>query len=82
MANTTTITINMDKDVVNKLKKLAASQKQKKGFLGKTITMATNEYIKKGEQEEIRVRQLRKLEKGYKMGKILIKHRSELYDRH
>ena len=77
----TTITINMDSEVVKELRMLASKEKQKKGFLGKTITEATKRYLSETEQEVIRNRQLSKMEKGYNMGKILIKHRSELYDR-
>ncbi|MDO8460346.1 MAG: hypothetical protein Q7S74_04510 [Nanoarchaeota archaeon] len=77
----TTITINMDTEVLNKLRKLAITKKQKKGFLGKVISEATKEYLKEREQEEIAERQLKKMKIGYHMGKILIKHRDELYDR-
>ena len=77
----TTITINIETEVLNKLRKLASAEKQKKGFLGKVISEATKEYILEKEQEEIAKRQLEKMEIGYKMGKILIKHRDELYDR-
>ena len=38
---TETIMVNVGKDVMDKLRKLAAKEKQKKGFLGKTITEAT-----------------------------------------
>ena len=77
----TTVTINIDTEVLNKLRELAIAEKQKKGFLGKVISEATKEYLKEREQEEIRKRMLKKLNKGYHMGKILIKHRDELYDR-
>ena len=77
----TTITISIDTGVLNKLRALAVAEKQKKGFLGKVISEATKEYLKEREQEEIRERMLKKLDRGYKMGKILIKHRDELYDR-
>jgi len=78
---TKTITINIEKEVLDKLRDLALKEKTKKGFLGKTITEATKKYLKEKEQEKIAKRQLEKMEKGYNMGKILIKHRSELYDR-
>lgn len=77
----TTITINMDREVLKRLRELAVAEKQKKGFLGKIISEATKEYLKDREQEEIAERQLKRMESGYKMGKILIKHRDELYDR-
>ena len=78
---TETITINMEKKVIDKLRSMAKKEKQKKGFLGRTITEATKKYISEKEQEEIAKKQLRKMERGYNMGKILIKHRSELYER-
>ena len=77
----TTITINMQTEVLKKLRRLAVAEKQKKGFLGKVISEATKEYIKEKEQEEIRKRMLEKLNRGYHMGRILIKNREELYDR-
>jgi len=81
MVQTTTITVNVEKDVVDKLRKLASKEKQKKGFLGRTISEATKKYVEEKEQEEIAKRQMKKMEKGYDMGKILVKHRDELYDR-
>ena len=78
---TETITINVGKDVITKLRKLAQKEKRKKGFLGRTITEATERYLDGREQEELRKRALQRLRKGYNMGKIVIKHRSELYDR-
>jgi len=76
-----TVTINMDAEVVRKLRKLAAAQKQKKGFMGKVISEATKKYLHEREQEAVRRRALERLRKGYHMGKLKIKHRSELYDR-
>jgi len=81
MAETSTITINIDNGALEKVRKLAMLQKQRKGFLGKFISNAVREYVKKIEQEEIRKKALERLEKGFHMGKIKIKHRSELYDR-
>ena len=76
----TTITINIETEVLKKLRELASAEKQKKGFLGKVISEATKEYLKEKEQDEIARRQLEKMEKGYKMGKILIKNRDDIYD--
>ena len=78
---TETITVSVGKDVMNKLRKMAEKEKQKKGFLGRTITEATRKHIKEKEQEEIRKDLLERLRKGYHMGRLKIKHRSELYDR-
>ena len=77
----TTITVNMETEVLGKLRKLAMTEKQKKGFLGRVISEAVKEYLNDKEQEKIARRQLEKMKKGYHMGKILIKHRDELYDR-
>jgi len=76
----TTITINIETEVLKKLRELASAEKQKKGFLGRVISEATKEYLKEKEQDEIARRQLEKMEKGYKMGKILIKNRDDIYD--
>jgi len=78
---TETITINIEKEVISELRKLASKEKQKKGFLGRTITAATKNYLEEQKQKEIAKRQIALMEKGFNMGKILIKHRSELYDR-
>jgi predicted transcriptional regulator len=77
----TTITVNIDSNVLGKLKKLALAQKQKKGFLGRVISEAVGEYLSEQEQDEIAARQLKKMRKGYDMGRNLIKHRDELHDR-
>ena len=82
MAQGITITINMEKEVLDKLKKLASKEQKKKGFLGKTITEATKKYIEEREQEETRERLISVFKKGHNMGKILIKNRDELYDRY
>ena len=76
------VTINMEKEVLDKLKKLASKEQRKKGFLGRTITEATKRYLEEKEQNQIAEREVEKMRKGYEMGKILIKHRDELYDRY
>ncbi|HLC31809.1 MAG TPA: hypothetical protein VJK51_04010 [Candidatus Nanoarchaeia archaeon] len=77
----TRITIRIETDVLQKLRELALAEKQKKGFLGRVISEAIKNYLKKREQVEIARRQLERMMKGYHMGKLLIKHRDELYDR-
>ncbi len=77
----TTITINMDSEIVKELKKLAAAQKHKKGFLGKTIATATKKWLEERKQQQIAKEMIALMERGFDMGKIKIKHRSELYDR-
>ena len=78
---TETITINMDKEVVRELRKLAKTQKQKKGYLGKSISIATKKWLEERRQEKIAKEMIELMERGFDMGKIKIKHRSELYDR-
>ena len=78
---TETITINMEKEVVKELRKLAKAQKQKKGFLGKSISVATKKWLEEKRQEKIAKEMIELMEKGFDMGKMKIKHRSELYDR-
>ena len=79
---TKTITINIDAEILAKLRKLAEREKKRKGFLGRTISEATAKYIREKEQEEIREGALERLKKGYNMGKLLIKKREDLYDRY
>ena len=76
---TQTITINMDKEVLEELRKQSDN---KKGFLGKTISKATREYLKEKKQEDARKSLLKKLEKGYNMGGLKIKSRDEIHDRY
>ena len=77
----TTITINMDAEVVRELKKLASNEKQKKGFLGRTITLATKKWLEERKQQQITKEMMALMEKGFDMGELKIKHRSGLYDR-
>ena len=78
---TETITVNIEKEVISELRKLASKGKQKKGFLGKSISTATKKWLEEKRQEEIAKEMIDLMEKGFDMGKIKIKHRSELYDR-
>jgi len=77
-----TITINLDDELNKKFREIV---KQKvgegKGTIGKAIEEAIVSWIEEKKQVEIRKRMLEKLNKGYRMGKILIKSRDELYDR-
>lgn len=76
-----TITVNIDAEVLKKLKELR-SENNKKGFLGETISLATKKYLEEKEEEQAKKRLLELLEKGYNMGKLKIKKREELYDRY
>lgn len=72
-----TITIVMDDEVEKKLRASVSG----KGALGNAITEATRKMLEDKEQEEIKARLKVLMKKGFKMGKILYKHRSELHDR-
>ena len=50
-------------------------------MIRKIMGEKTEKHLKEKEQEEIRKRMLERLNRGYHMGKILIKHRDEIYDR-
>jgi len=78
---TVTITTNIGKEAVEELRKRVEASERKKGLMGQIITIALLKYFQEKEQEEIAKRALERLKKGYHMGKNLIKHRDELYDR-
>ncbi len=76
------LTISLDKGTEAKLRRLASERhKGKKGSLSKVI----GEALEKLEAERERERAMKELfalaDKGFPMGKLLYKHRSELYDR-
>ncbi len=76
------LTISLDKGTEAKLRRLASERhKGKKGSLSKVI----GEALEKLEAESERERAMKELfalaDKGFPMGKLLYKHRSELYDR-
>lgn len=77
-----TITINASDKVENKFR---ATVKEtigsEKGSLGKAFDEAMLLWVKQKKKEKIRERALRRLQKGYSMGKLLYKNRSELYER-
>lgn len=77
-----TITATVDDKVEKKFRGVVKSRfGTGKGKIGQAITQAMSKWIHEVEQEKIRDEALAQLEKGYHMGKILYKHRSELYDR-
>lgn len=77
-----TITISVD-DVKEKefRKAVKNSFGEGKGKLGKAITQAMEKWTEETQQWQLRKKAIERLEKGYKMGKILYKERSELYER-
>jgi predicted transcriptional regulator len=76
-----TLTISLDDEVERKLRKVAKMViGEKKGYLGKAITEALKLWMEKIRKESIEERVLEELERGFEMGKILIKKREEIYE--
>lgn len=78
-----TITTTVDDAVETKFRK-AVKEKlgTGKGKLGKAVTEAMKSWAESAEQQKVREEAIKQLEKGFNWGgKILYKHRSELYDR-
>ncbi|MBN2127739.1 MAG: hypothetical protein JW703_05135 [Candidatus Diapherotrites archaeon] len=77
-----TLTLSLENEDETRLRVLAQEKYMgKKGSLSKVIS----EGLRKLEEETVRQRAIesliKKMNKGFDMGKIQIKHRSELYDR-
>lgn len=82
MAETETITINIDQLLSKKFRRLAAIKYGKrKGYLGMAIDSALNIWVKKQESEDIDLRAIEELRKGYNLGGIKYKNRGELHER-
>ncbi|MEA1925559.1 MAG: hypothetical protein U9M95_06795 [Candidatus Altiarchaeota archaeon] len=77
-----TITINVDDKVEEKFRKEAGDKyNRRKGYLGKAVTEAMDKWIRERRQKEISRRQLEILDKGFDLGEIEYKKRSELYEK-
>lgn len=64
-----TITVNVDDEVYEKFRKLAAEERNgKKGFLGDAITNAMSKTLRESEAEAAKQRLLATAKKGYKLG--------------
>lgn len=76
------ITISMKDDVEKRFRQYAKEKHgNKKGYLGEAITEAVREKLDKDKSEKAREDFFKMMKKGYKLGGLGIKHRSELYDR-
>ncbi|MFH1409438.1 MAG: hypothetical protein ABIH34_06000 [Nanoarchaeota archaeon] len=74
-----TMTITVDEDIEERFRKhVAARFGRGKGVLGKAVSEAIDDWIKKGKSIE---KCLQLLEKGIDMGKMTYKSRDELHDR-
>ncbi len=78
-----TLTIKVDEKIEKKFREEAVKKfGAKKGYLGSAVEDAMKLWLMQEEQEEIKKRALAMMEKGFDMGKILYKHREELWERH
>lgn len=82
MFSMATITVNIPMETEKMFRETVYRKLGKrKGSLGRALDEAMKKWTEEKQQKEIRERQLKLLAQGLHMGKILIKHRSELYDR-
>ena len=82
MSETETITINMDQNLSKKFRKLAAIKYGKrKGYLDKAVDNAIRAWMAKQESEDINIRAIEELKKGYYLGGIKYKSRNEPHER-
>jgi len=77
-----TITISVKDSVEERFRSVVRkTYGKRKGSIGLAVTEAINKWLNDREQEKIAKRQIELLEKGFDLGKILIKSRDELYER-
>ncbi|MFH1181951.1 MAG: hypothetical protein V1702_03250 [Candidatus Woesearchaeota archaeon] len=77
-----TITVNVDNEVYERFRKIAAAENSKKGFLGDAITAAMDKSVKENEAEAAKKRLLSIAKKGFKLGAWKNGFKRELlYDR-
>jgi hypothetical protein len=82
MSETETITINVNRTVSKKFRRLATIKYgRRKGFLGKAFDDAMRTWMTRLENEDVDVRAIEELRKGYNLGGIKYKNRSELHER-
>jgi len=75
-----TITINVDEEMVRKLREMRAREKVGKGFLGKIISQALEEWAERKDKEVV-AKSLKLLKDGINMGGIISKRREDLHRR-
>lgn len=76
-----TMTVSVKDEVEDSFRKVVNSiYSGKKGSLGKAVTEAMQNWIEEQKQKEIAEEELKTLEKGFVMGKLLFKDRAELYE--
>ena len=79
---TRTLTVNVQKDVEERFRRLAGIAYGKhKGYLGKAVTEAMKSWETQRMKSDVNVRALEMLERGFKMGGLKTKNRSEWHER-
>lgn len=78
---TRTITVSVEEDVEKRFRKVAsATYGKRKGYLGKALTEAMRAW-EKNKKEDVNMRALEMLNKGFSMGGLKTKDRSEWHER-
>ena len=76
------ITISLDDDLNNEFREVVRKKiGERKGAIGEALGEALKQWIHEKEQRQIADEMVKIMEKGFKMGKLKIKSRGELYDR-
>ena len=79
---TKTITVSVDADVEQKFRRTArAIHGKKKGYLGKALTDAMENWTRERELRDTVAATLRMLDEGLDLGGLKYKNRDELHDR-
>lgn len=82
MSQTETITVNVDENVSKRFRKAATVRfGKRKGYLGKAFNNAMKIWTEKQENENIDLLAIEELKKGYNLGGLKYKNRSELHER-
>ncbi len=75
------VTVSLEKEDEEKLRFLASKKyKNKKGALAKVLSESLELMSKSSKRQRAMERQFKWMDKGFKMGKILVKTREEIYD--
>jgi hypothetical protein len=76
------ITISLEEENERLLRKLAKEKyNNKKGALAKVISEALKSLAAKSRKKRAMERQFKWMDKGFEMGRILVKKREDIYDR-
>lgn len=76
------ITISLEKNAEQLLRSIASEKyRNKKGALAKVIAESLKLFSKTSSRERAVQRQIKWMDEGFELGKVLVKSRDELYDR-